>query len=502
MPTIPSSKQTIDGLIKNELDSTAYSWADTRNASSGTSTTVNPSSISPDAYETSGRGNKYNIHRGMLTFDFSGVSGTILTLDLKLYKASGYTVYKDVIVVKNSNTYSSLAGLNNNDYNVDFTTPYSGDFEMGAGVTGTLKTIALNSDAKTDAVGNANFTIAICDHNFDYNNVTPLLTLNNYATFYYNNSIYYPRISYTVETGYGEIINGVIAANMNKINNVGRLNAIRVIDTPGGSTFTLAGITGQDDSLDVTSLINGSTSPASIQPFVDPSGTRLYIPEYNNKKIRQLSMSSANNLSSVIGNVGVSSALTNYFSHFQMSSDGTKAYIMYSNSVVQYNLSTAWDITSMATTGTSLSVTVPSGGFTRAMHFTPDGTELIVMTIDSSPNQINLIKYPLSTAFNISTAGSATTSDITSTGPSSSAASNGLFILENAGTVHYVVVSSGNDDTRYEDGILNADFAEQTSVVYAPHISCEYTGNYMYSLKRFGATNNYTWTLYQHLTNI
>ena len=142
MPTIPSSKQSIDGVVVNQLDSTAYSWADTRNASSGNGlVTVNPSSMSPDAYETSGRGNNYHINRCMLTFDFSGVSGTIVSLHLKLYKASGYTVYKDIIVVKNSNTYSSLAQLSTSDYNVDFSTPYSGDFTMGAGGAGTAYVI-------------------------------------------------------------------------------------------------------------------------------------------------------------------------------------------------------------------------------------------------------------------------------------------------------------------------------------------------------------------------
>tara|TARA_R110000796_G_scaffold153527_1_gene270075 strand:+ start:790 stop:2658 length:1869 start_codon:yes stop_codon:yes gene_type:complete len=249
MPTIPSSKQSIDGAVVNQLDSTAYSWANTRNASSGNGlVTVNPLSMSPDAYETSGRGNNYHINRCMLTFDFSGVSGTIVSLNLKLYKASGYTVYKDIIVVKNSNTYSSLAQLSNNDYNVDFSTPYSGDFTMGAGGAGTLKTIALNSDAKTDAVGNANFTVAICDYDHDYNNVTPLLTLNNYATFYYNQSSYYPRLEYTIDTGFGEIVNGVIHSNMSQIIGIGRLNVERVIDTPSSATIFNSNIgTGFDD---------------------------------------------------------------------------------------------------------------------------------------------------------------------------------------------------------------------------------------------------------------
>ena len=504
MPTIPSSQQSIDGLVRNQLDTTLYTWSDARDDTTGSSRIVNPTSMSPDAFEQTVRGQNWVVERCMLSFDFSGVSGTITSLHLKLYKSSGYTNYKTIIAVKNTNTWGSglTAQLSTSDYTVDFNTPYSGNFNMGPGGAGTVKTVDLNSDAKTDAVGNSDFNIGLCDYSFDYSDTEPGLTLVTTAGFYYNNSSYYPRIEYTLDTGFGEIVNGVIAANINKILNVGRLNVKRVIDTPKGSTFTLAGVTGENDNVNVTSLINGSSAFGNVQPFVDPSGTRLYIPEHSNKKIRQLSMSSANNISSTISNVGVSSALTNSFTHFQMSADGTKAYIMYSNSVVQYTLSTAWDITTMATIGSTLNLLVPAGGLTRGMHFSPDGTQLIIMTIDTSPSQINLLKYTLSTAFNITTAGSPTTSDITSTGPGSPSATIGLCVIEDAGTLHYVVASSGNDDTRYEDGILNADFAEQTSLVYAAHVSCEYTSNYMYSLTRTGTTGNYTWTLYQHLTNI
>lgn len=234
MPTIPSSKQSIDGLVRNQLDTTLYTWSDARDDTTGSSRIVNPTSMSPDAFEQTVRGQNWVIERCMLSFDFSGVSGTITSLHLKLYKSSGYTNYKTIIAVKNTNTWGSglTAQLSSSDYNVDFTTPYSGNFNMGPGAAGTVKTIALNSDAKTDAVGNSDFNIGLCDYIFDYSDTEPGLTLVTTAGFYYNNSSYYPRIEYTLDTGFGEIVNGVIAANINKILNVGRLNVERVIDTP------------------------------------------------------------------------------------------------------------------------------------------------------------------------------------------------------------------------------------------------------------------------------
>lgn len=498
MPT--KTPENTSGEVRINLDATAYTWSDTRNASTGTLASVNSGTVSVFSDYTGLRGNTFRISRGYLNFDLSSVSGTITDLSLKLVTAN-LSATRDIIIVKS--TAPDGSNIATSDFgDADLSTAYSSEFTTFSNTAGTTNTITLNSTAISDANTNSELILAVVDHDYDYSNSQPSAGAQTALGYVLSSFTEIPLLEYTVQTGYGQTINGVVAANINKILNVGRLNVKRVIDTPNASTFTLAGITGESDNVNVTSLINGSSAGSSIQPFVDPSGTRLYIPEYSNKKIRQLSMSSANNISSTITNVGVSSALTNSFTHFQMSADGTKAYIMYSNSVVQYTLSTAWDITTMATIGSTLNLLVPAGGLTRGMHFSPDGTQLIIMTIDTSPSQINLLKYTLSTAFNITTAGSPTTSDITSTGPGTPSSTIGLCVIEDAGTLHYVVTSSGNDDTRYEDGILNADFAEQTSLVYAPHVSCEYTGNYMYSLRRTGASGNYTWTLYQHLTNI
>ena len=89
MPTIPSSQQSIDGLVRNQLDTTLYTWSDARDDTTGSSRIVNPTSMSPDAFEQTVRGQNWVVERCMLSFDFSGVSGTITSLQLKLYKSSG-----------------------------------------------------------------------------------------------------------------------------------------------------------------------------------------------------------------------------------------------------------------------------------------------------------------------------------------------------------------------------------------------------------------------------
>lgn len=224
MPTIPTSRQSNGTYISSELDSTSYTWSDTRDASSGNGfVPLQPTSMGPSAiYQSGGRGNKWIIQRAIFGFDFSGVSGTITGLTLKLYKDSSYTNYLDAIVVKNSNTWTNYP--DNSDYSVDFSTPYSSTFSMPSGGAGTLKNITLNSDARTDAVSNSDFNIAVVEKDHDYDDSAPSGTTINRATFYYYDLNYYPRIEYTAVTGYGNTISGVVAANVSTVTGVPKIN--------------------------------------------------------------------------------------------------------------------------------------------------------------------------------------------------------------------------------------------------------------------------------------
>jgi len=506
MPTIPSSKQSIDGLVRNQLDTTLYTWSDARDDTTGSSRIVNPTSMSPDAYEQTVRGQNWVIERCMLSFDFSGVSGTITSLHLKLYKTSGYTNYKNIIAVKNTNTWGSglTAQLSTSDYNVDFTTPYSGVFNMGPGGTGTAKTIALNNDAKTDAVGNSNFNIGVCDYTFDYSDQEPGLTLATVSDFYYNNSSYYPRIEYTLDTGFGEIVNGVIAANMNKILNVGRLNVEKVIDTPYTAipfcnpNWDIGDIT-TGDSKDITSFITGSANGAQVQPYVSAGGMRMYIPQYSSKRIVQMSIATAHDLTSTITAVGASPSLSNYFALFQLANNGEKAYVSHnnSNSIVEYNLTAAWDITTMSTSGTTLNLVMPTGESLRAFHFNYFGTRIYAVTSKtSSPTSVSVFEIPLSTGFDISTAGTPTINNITTTGPTS--IPRAILPLHDNYNDYYIVNGAGTDDTLYVNGVTNANYDSQANVPgLEGSLGSTIDDYYIYYVKRTGLTNNYTWTLHQ-----
>lgn len=84
------------------------------------------------------------------------------------------------------------------------------------------------------------------------------------------------------------------------------------------------------------------------------------------------------------------------------SSDGLKLFVLdiTSETVVEYNLSTAWDLTSAAASGNSLDFSVQLTN-PAAMAFKPDGTQLVIC---GSQAYAGLYSYTLSVAWDISTA--------------------------------------------------------------------------------------------------
>tara|TARA_B110000902_G_C14108040_1_gene513243 strand:+ start:7 stop:897 length:891 start_codon:yes stop_codon:yes gene_type:complete len=292
------------------------------------------------------------------------------------------------------------------------------------------------------------------------------------------------------------------------------INFFRVLQSGGTSTtadWNIEDITA-GTSADLTSLLNNSSEFAQTQPMVDPSGTKVYIPIYNDKKVKQLSLSSANDLTSTISYVGVSSALSYSFAHFQMSRDGNSAYALNTsgNTINQHNLSTAWDITTMSTTAaSSISFSPPSGNWVeRGLHFNTDGTELyiIISSFSSTPFAVKVYKYVLSTAYDISTAATVDVIDITdSFDPDDDEGTpNNIIIFNNSNQVPYYLIFGATTAAAYTNSVSNA-------TVYENGVSYPVTGNTYHSsndndnayyFERSGSNNNYTWTLYQYNTNI
>jgi DNA-binding beta-propeller fold protein YncE len=154
-------------------------------------------------------------------------------------------------------------------------------------------------------------------------------------------------------------------------------------------------------------LQNFSVRPQEAAPsgvFFKPDGTKMYIIGYGVDKVKGYTLSTAWDVSTAVW----VTPTTEYFSvnaqeaspsGFFFKSDGTKMYIIGSggDDVNEYDLSTAWDITTAAYLQ-NFSVAAQEND-PQGIFFKPDGTKMYV--IGRAGDDVN--EYDLSTAWDVST---------------------------------------------------------------------------------------------------
>ena len=130
-------------------------------------------------------------------------------------------------------------------------------------------------------------------------------------------------------------------------------------------------------------------------------GTKIYVTGWGGDEINQYTLSTAWDISTASHDGTFSiSAQEGTARGGQISADGTKFYVLGSdnNTIYQYTLSTAWDITSALYASKSLSVS-SQDTISTDLWFKPDGTKVFI--IGASSDSIH--SYTLSTAWDIST---------------------------------------------------------------------------------------------------
>ena len=177
--------------------------------------------------------------------------------------------------------------------------------------------------------------------------------------------------------------------------------------TVSGATLLLDGVAeGYDlsgaayDSVEL-SVSSQTTGPHGIK--INNDGTKLYLINSTGDAVLQYSMSTANDLSTASYD-SVSFSVTSQAGlprDLAFNSDGTKMYVVGSvtDSVFQYSLSTAFDVSTASYDSVSLSVssqeTNPFG-----MTLNDDGTKLYI--VGSTSDAVS--QYSMSTAYDLSTA--------------------------------------------------------------------------------------------------
>jgi len=133
-------------------------------------------------------------------------------------------------------------------------------------------------------------------------------------------------------------------------------------------------------------------------------GTRMFIAGGNNTTVYEYSLSVGYDLSSTVAYTGNSldaSGQASTLEDIYVSQDGTRLFVLESSlyDVVQYNLSTPFNLSTATYSGSSFNVAAQDDS-SYGMTFNPDGTKMLI----AGQNNSRIYQYDLSTAFDLSTA--------------------------------------------------------------------------------------------------
>lgn len=174
-------------------------------------------------------------------------------------------------------------------------------------------------------------------------------------------------------------------------------------NSENASTSTLD-ITGATYSGDANTFATNGQDTQSYTVAVKPDGTKIYVASYNSDSVYQYDLSTAFDLSTASYN-NVNFSFSSQMStprNIQFKPDGSEMYLLDASNytIYQYTMSTPWDLTTASysyAAGTNDTTTTP-----RALAFKSDGTKMYIT--DASTTNQYVYKYDLSTAWRVDTA--------------------------------------------------------------------------------------------------
>lgn len=176
---------------------------------------------------------------------------------------------------------------------------------------------------------------------------------------------------------------------------------------------------------------------------LNDDGTSIYVTGTISDKVHQYDMTTAYDLSTASH---ASSPTLNVYSRnpfdVRFKSDGTKMYVagqQYDN-ITEYTLSTAWDISTLTYVGATSVVDNPVG-----LEFNNDGTKMFVaVNTAATASTAAIAKYELSTAWDTSTIGTAVTTSLVNVGTGPSALLPYGITFDSTGDTLYITDSNGD----------------------------------------------------------
>lgn len=219
------------GYLDNQRAASLFNWSDVIDGSAGyaTQSNVNGTYMYTRARYQGGRSAYWLCSRSYLVFDTSAITGTLTALSLNVYVESvlDLSYFPDAIVqITNLPTLSDFLLIDHWQY---ISGQVASDPFSSAGST--WENIGLNANALSVAETNNEMTVQIRDNYYDYDYGTNLTSpsADGYMEYRYNYASFIPYLDYTMITGYGQTVNGVIAANMSKVDGVAKASISKVV---------------------------------------------------------------------------------------------------------------------------------------------------------------------------------------------------------------------------------------------------------------------------------
>ena len=218
---------TTDGSIFNFATGNP-AWADVRSLTAGTIGGTSASTIAVNTSIISGKAEGFFIRRSFFEFDTSSITATLASATFKLNMSSPNNDCRTIMV--KSTAFTSSGNLHASDFNnLDFSTPYSGESGIDNGGSQAIFDFTLNATALADIKNNDSLKIALINFDYDYSDVAPSNANSCNHTTGNQSGVNRPEIEYALATGYGNIVSGVAAANIGKVDGVATANIEKVI---------------------------------------------------------------------------------------------------------------------------------------------------------------------------------------------------------------------------------------------------------------------------------
>ena len=207
-----------------------YNWSDLIDPGfNATTAWVDNTFMYTRAKYQSGRSGTWTCSRGYMVFNTSAITGTLTSLNIWFYVDTVLDInYTPLAILQLTTSPTLSTALTTSDW--QYTTGLAVTTDFGV-VNDDWNQLVLNNEAVSVPETENEMTLQLRDFYYDYDYGTNLTdpTADGYIIYRNNYSGYIPYLEYTMVTGYGQTVNGIIAANMANVDGIAKSSISKVL---------------------------------------------------------------------------------------------------------------------------------------------------------------------------------------------------------------------------------------------------------------------------------